>query len=117
MAVQQTRRYEQLQQALRSHAEVTHLVGHSLGAAAIREAARQRPELTTTSYGAPVIDVFAKSTQSVGNRFSTFGDPTAFLDTNATPGVNLGNPHSFSNFANIPATDSSRGYTRTPTAV
>ncbi len=31
-------------------------------------------------------------------------------DTDATPAVNIGNPHSFSNFATTSATDSSKGY-------
>ncbi len=83
MAVQKTRRYEQLQQALARHPEVTQLVGHSLGGAAVLEAARQKPSLSTTTYGAPVMDVFAKSSRSVPNRFANYGDPIASFDTNA----------------------------------
>jgi hypothetical protein len=111
MAVQRTRRYEQLQQALARHPEVTQLVGHSLGGAAVLEAARQNLSLRATTYGAPVMDVFPKSLlQSVPNRFANYGDPIASFDTNATPSVNIGNPHSYSNFANTSATDSSKGY-------
>jgi hypothetical protein len=105
-----SRRYEELQQALSRNKQVTNLVGHSLGGAVILEAARQNPALTTTTYGAPVIDVFARSSlQSVPHRFANYGDPIAMFDTNATPGFNS-NPHSFSNFANTSTTDSSKGY-------
>jgi hypothetical protein len=105
-----SRRYEELQQALSRNKQVTNLVGHSLGGAVILEAARQNPALTTTTYGAPVIDVFAKSSlQSLPHRFANYGDPVAMFDTNATPGLNS-NPHSFSNFANASTTDSSKGY-------
>jgi pimeloyl-ACP methyl ester carboxylesterase len=110
MATKQTHRYEQLQQALKAHPEVTHLVGHSLGGAAVLEAAKERPELQTTTYGAPVMDVFARSSlQSIPNRFANYGDPVAMFDTNATPALN-GNPHSFDNYANTSATDSRPGY-------
>ena len=44
--------------ALKAHPEISHLVGHSLGAAAAIEMAKQRPELGMTAYGAPVIDFF-----------------------------------------------------------
>ncbi len=89
---------------------MTNLVGHSLGAAAILEMARQRPELATTTYGAPVMDVFARSSKAVPNRFANYGDPIAMFDTNATPALNMGNPHSFSNFTHTSTTDSSKGY-------
>ncbi len=108
--VRSSRRYEELQQALARHPEVTQLVGHSLGGAAVIEAARQQPTLSTTTYGAPVMDVFAKSSRSVPNRFANYGDPIASFDTNATPSVNTANPHSFSNFATTSATNSSKGY-------
>ncbi len=45
MATNQTHRFEQLQRALKAHPEVTHLVGHSLGGAAVLEAAKERPVL------------------------------------------------------------------------
>ena len=67
VGVSGSRRFAELQQALASHREVTTLVGHSLGAATSLEMAQQRPELATTSYGAPVMDVFAKSSKSVPN--------------------------------------------------
>jgi predicted alpha/beta hydrolase family esterase len=104
-----SRRYEELQQALSRHPEVKNLVGHSLGASVILEAAKQNKALTTTTYGAPVVDVFAKSSRNVPNRFANYGDPIAMFDTNATPGIQS-NPHSFSNFANTSTTDSSKGY-------
>jgi predicted DNA-binding WGR domain protein len=104
-----SRRYEELQQALSRNPQVTHLVGHSLGGSVVEEMARQNKALTATTYGAPVVDVFARSSTSLPNRFANYGDPIAMFDTNATPGFN-GNPHSFSNFANISTTDSSRGY-------
>ncbi len=110
MAVQKTRRYEQLQEALARHPEMTQLVGHGLGGAAVLEAARQQPSLSTTTYGAPVMDVFAKSSRSVPNRFANYGDPIASFDTNATPSIHTDSPHSFSNFATTSATDSSKGY-------
>ena len=74
------------------------------------EAARQKPSLATTTYGTPVMDVFAKSSRSVPNRFANFGDPIATFDSNATPSVNMDKPHSLSNFATTSATDSSKGY-------
>jgi pimeloyl-ACP methyl ester carboxylesterase len=107
---QNTYRYEQLQTALKAHPEVTNLVGHSLGASVALEMSKQRPELTATTYGAPVMDVFAKGSQSVPNRFANYGDPIAMFDTNATPALNLGNPHSFGNFTRASATDSRPGY-------
>ena len=110
-ATKQTHRYEQLQKALKAHPEVTHLVSHSFGASVALEMAKERPELQTTTYGAPVVDVFARSSpQSVPNRFANYGDPVAMFDTNATPALNLGNPHSFDNFANTSSTDSRPGY-------
>ncbi len=110
VGVSGSRRFAELQQALASHRTVTTLVGHSLGAAVSLEMAQRRPELATTSYGAPVMDVFAKSSKSVPNRFANYGDPIAMFDTNATPAVNMGNPHAFSNFTKTSATDSSKGY-------
>ena len=56
------------------------------------------------------MDVFAKSSKPVPNRFANYGDPIAMLDTDATPAVNMGNPHSYKNFTNTSATDSSKGY-------
>jgi hypothetical protein len=77
----------------------------------VLEAARQNSSLRATTYGAPVIDVFAKSSlQSIPHRFANYGDPVAMLDTNATPGINLNNPHSYSNFNVTSTTDSSEGY-------
>jgi pimeloyl-ACP methyl ester carboxylesterase len=105
-----TYRYEQLETALRAHPEVSHLVGHSLGGSTVLEMAKNRPELTTTTYGAPVMDVFAKGSKSAPNRFANYGDPIAMFDTNATPAVNIGNPHSFGNFTNTSSTDSRPGY-------
>jgi hypothetical protein len=110
MGASSSRRYEELQQALSKHEEVTNLVGHSLGASAILEAAKQNPKFTTTTYGAPVMDVFAKSSTSLPNRFANYGDPIAMFDTNATPAFRMGNPHSFDNFSNTSTTDSSKGY-------
>jgi pimeloyl-ACP methyl ester carboxylesterase len=111
MATNQTHRYAQVKQALAAHPEVTHLISHSLGGSVALEIAKERPELQTTTYGAPVMDVFARSSlQSVPNRYASYGDPVAMFDTNATPGVNLGNPHSFDNFANTSSTDSRPGY-------
>jgi hypothetical protein len=106
---QHTHRYEQLQQALKAHPEATRLIGHSLGASVILEAQKQRPELEVTTYGAPVTDVFSK-TRSVPNRYANYGDPISMLDSNATPAVNLGNPHSFDNFTNTSTTNSAPGY-------
>ncbi len=50
-ATSNTHRYEQLQKALKSNPQVTQLVGHSLGGSAVLEAAKQHPELSTTTYG------------------------------------------------------------------
>ncbi len=105
-----TYRYEQLETALKAHPEVTHLVGHSLGGSTVLEMAKNRPELTTTTYGAPVMDVFAKSSlQSVPNCFATYGGPIAMFDTNAQPAVASGNPHSYNNCTNTSASNSSPG--------
>jgi len=106
-----TWRYEQLQKALKAHPEVTHLVGHSLGGATVLEAAKQNPKYKTTTYGAPVMDPFARSSlQTVPNRFANRGDPVASMDTNAQSDVVLGNPHGYNNFHNTSATSGAQGY-------
>jgi pimeloyl-ACP methyl ester carboxylesterase len=107
-----TYRYEQLQKALAAHPEVKHLVGHSLGGAVILEVAKSRPDLKTTTYGAPVFDIVPKTLlEKAPNRFANRGDPVASLDSNAQSSVNgLGNPHSFNNFHNTSAESGKKGF-------
>jgi hypothetical protein len=107
-----TYRYEQLQKALKAHPEVKHLVGHSLGGATVLEAAKTRPDLKTTTYGAPVFDIFPKTLlENAPTRFANRGDPIAALDSKAQSASNgLGNPHSFANFTHTSAEDGRPGY-------
>ncbi len=75
------------------------------------EMAKQRPDLRTTTYGAPVYDVFPRTLlQPAPNRFANRGDPAAMMDTNAQSNIVTGNPHSFSNFTHTSATNSAPGY-------
>ncbi len=107
-----TYRYEQLQKALKAHPEVKHIVGHSLGGAAVLEAAKTRPDLQTTTYGAPVFDIFQKSLlEKAPTRFANRWDPIAALDSKAQSDSNgLGNPHSYRNFTHTSSEDSRPGY-------
>ncbi len=106
-----THRYDQLQKALAAHPGVKHMVGHSLGGSTVLEAAKTRPGLTTTTYGAPVFDFFTGSLlQQAPNRFANRGDPIAALDAKAQSASRLGNPHSVDNFTNTSAGDSRPGY-------
>jgi hypothetical protein len=110
--VKSTNRYQQLQKALAAHPEAKHLVGHSLGGSAILEAAKERSDLSTTTYGAPVFDIVPPTLlEQAPMRFANRGDPIAMLDSKAQVGSNgLGNPHSFENFTHTSATSSSPGY-------
>ena len=107
-----TYRYEQLQKALRAHPEVKHLVGHSLGGATVLEMAKTRPDLKTTTYGAPVFDIFNGSTlEKAPQRFANRWDPVAMMDSKATTAPNgLNNPHSFNNFTHVTGEDGRAGY-------
>jgi pimeloyl-ACP methyl ester carboxylesterase len=107
-----THRYEQLQKALAAHSEVKHLVGHSLGGSTVLEAAKGRPDLTTTTYGAPVFDLFTGSLlEQAPTRFANRGDTISALDSKAQSASNgLGNPHSFENFTHTSAGNSQPGY-------
>jgi hypothetical protein len=106
-----TWRYGQLQKALAAHPEVDTLVGHSLGGATVLQMAQDNPKYKTTTYGAPVMNVFARtSLEAVPNRFASRGDPIAMMDTNAQTDIVLGNPHGFNNFHHTSATTSAPGY-------
>jgi hypothetical protein len=107
-----TYRYEQLQKALSAHPELRHMVGHSLGASTILEAAKSRPDLTTTTYGAPVFDVVPPTLlENAPQRFANMGDPIAVFDSKAQSASNgFGNPHSFENFDHTSAGNSKPGY-------
>jgi pimeloyl-ACP methyl ester carboxylesterase len=107
-----TYRYEQLQKALAAHKEVRHMVGHSLGGATILEAAKTRPDLTTTTYGAPVFDIFTGSLlEKAPMRFANRWDPVAAFDSKAQTGFNgLGNPHAYDTFDHTSSGNSNPGY-------
>ncbi len=107
-----TNRYDQLQKALKANPQVKHMVGHSLGGSTVLEAAKARPDLKTTTYGAPVFDIFQQSfLEKAPTRFTNRGDPIAALDSKAQSASNgLGNPHSFANFTHTSAEDGRPGY-------
>jgi pimeloyl-ACP methyl ester carboxylesterase len=106
-----THRYQQLQQALAANPQVKHLVGHSLGGSVILEAAKLRPDLSTTTYGAPVFDIMPKTLlEQAPSRFANRWDPIAMLDSKAQVGNNgLSNPHSFEGFDHTSSTDGRPG--------
>lgn len=90
-----TARHRDASRVLAANPQLTRVVGHSLGGAVALQLQKEKPELQTTTYGAPVA-----STDSSSERFREAGDPVAALDFGATTtGPSSWNPHSYTNMA------------------
>ncbi len=73
-----TKRYIDAERVLQANPKIRRVVGHSLGGAVSLELGKQRPDLKTRTYGAPVVSV------TPGERYKSAGDPVAALDFGAT---------------------------------
>ena len=73
---------------------VRRIVGHSLGGAVSLELGKQRPDLKTRTYGAPVVSMTG------GERYRSAGDPVSASDWGAkTTAPTSLNPHSYQDLA------------------
>ena len=88
-------RYNQAKTALDLNPNITKIVGHSLGGSVALEFQKNNPKYSTTTYGAPVLQIGSKQ----GNRFRFPYDPVSYLDNGAitVDKINF-NPHSYSNY-------------------
>jgi len=87
-------RYNQAKTALDANPNITNLVGHSLGGSVILDIQKNNSKMTSTTYGAPVIQIGTKQ----GNRYRFPFDPISYLDNGAITVNKFNiNPHSYSN--------------------
>jgi pimeloyl-ACP methyl ester carboxylesterase len=63
-----------------SDSRPTNVVGHSLGGAVALQLQKDKPELMTRTYGAPVLDPLGLNP---GDRYRSYGDPISMLDRGA----------------------------------
>ena len=88
-------RYNQAKTALDANPNITNLVGHSLGGSVILDIQKNNSKMTSTTYGAPVIQIGTKQ----GNRYRFPFDPISYLDNGAITVNKFNiNPHSYSNY-------------------
>ena len=74
--------------------QIRRVVGHSLGGAVALDVQGRRPELKTTTYGAPVASFQG------GERYRHYGDPVSALDFGAHNSAPKGlNPHNYQDLA------------------
>jgi len=71
---------------------IDRMVGHSMGGSVALEIAKQHPNITTTTYGAPVFST------SGGDRYRDVFDPVSMFDFGAKS-VGITVPHSSDNSA------------------
>ena len=89
-----TARYRDASLVLSKNPQVQRLVGHSLGGAVALELQKQKPDLQSVTYGAPV------ASTKPGERYRHWGDPVAALDSGAqTTAPTQVNPHSYAGLA------------------
>ena len=82
-------------QHLDANPNITNLVGHSLGGSVILDIQKNKSKMTSTTYGAPVIQIGTKQ----GNRYRFPFDPISYLDNGAITVNKFNiNPHSYSNY-------------------
>jgi hypothetical protein len=90
-----TQRYSDASRALNSNPKIRRVVGHSLGGAVSLELGKERPDLKTRTYGAPVVSM------TEGERYRSAGDPVSAFDWGAkTTAPTSLNPHSYQDLAN-----------------
>lgn len=89
-----SRRYKQADEELKKHGDnVKDVVGHSLGGAVALELNKNKGNLNTTTYGAPVF-----STKG-GERYRNYGDPVSIFDRGAHSDLKLTiNPHTYHDY-------------------
>ena len=90
-----TARYRDASLVHGKNPQVQRVVGHSLGGAVALELQRQKPDLHSVTYGAPVV-----ASAMPGERYRHWGDPVAVLDSGAemTAPTQV-NPHSYAGLA------------------
>ena len=89
-----SRRYKQADEELKKHGDnVLDVVGHSLGGAAALELNKNKCNLNTATYGAPVV-----STKG-GEWYRNYGDPVSISDRGAHSGLTLTmNTHTYHDY-------------------
>ena len=89
-----TVRYGDATRVLQANPKIRRVVGHSLGGAVALEIQKERPDLKSRTYGAPVVSATG------GDRYKSLGDPVSFLDFGAKTTLHKGlNPHSYQDIA------------------
>jgi len=105
-------RYKMAQKALAANPQITRVVGHSLGGAVALEMQKQRPQLKSRTFGAPVWDLWGNDRRNYDmakyrqggperpERFRSAGDPISFFDASSTtylsnPFTSLSGPHAY----------------------
>ena len=89
-----TQRYIDTERVLKANPKIRRIVGHSLGGAVSLELGKERPDLKTRTYGAPVVSM------SGGERYRSSGDPVSAFDWGAkTTAPTTLNPHSYQDLA------------------
>ena len=78
--LRKSERFGQLNTALQKHPETKQLIGHSLGSSVILEKQKYYPNLETTTYNAPVLQL---SSMPQGNRYRNSYDPISMFDLGA----------------------------------
>jgi len=90
-----TQRYSNASRVLNSNPKIRRVVGHSLGGDVSLELGKERPDLKTRTYGAPVVSMTG------GERYRSAGDPVSAFDWGAkTTAPTSLNPHSYQDLAN-----------------
>jgi len=88
-------RYSDASRVLNSNPKIRRVVGHSLGGDVSLELGKERPDLKTRTYGAPVVSMTG------GERYRSAGDPVSAFDWGAkTTAPTSLNPHSYQDLAN-----------------
>ena len=94
-SVMDSTRYNQAKTVLDSNPHIKNLVGHSLGGSVALELQKHNQKMTSTTYGAPILQIGTKQ----GNRYRFPFDPISYLDNGAITVNKFSiNPHSYSNY-------------------
>ena len=84
----EAQRYKDADALLGKNSQVTNLVGHSLGGAAVLELQKNHTEreFKTNTYGAPLVS-WTTPDRANNNRYRNYGDPISFFDRGAKASV------------------------------
>jgi hypothetical protein len=88
-----TNRYKQVKAELakEENKDITHLIGHSLSGSVVNEIGKERPDLTTTTYAAPLISLNEPAPTEKNQRYGHYADPISIFDLDAVRETNNSN--------------------------